>query len=93
MAFNGTKKVDSIPASIHPKDKSVRPQIVRLNENKSFYKLIKEFKKITGCGVVLNTSFNLHGLPLVSNLNDALFVLENSKLKYLVTEKHIILKK
>ena len=52
-----------------------------------------DFSKITNCGALLNTSFNLHGSPIVENLEDALKVLNNSGLDGLLTKNYIILKK
>tara|TARA_B100001123_G_C15342362_1_gene1035547 strand:- start:6957 stop:8768 length:1812 start_codon:yes stop_codon:yes gene_type:complete len=67
IAFDTTKKGQShLKAAIHPEDLTVRPQMVRHKINPSYYNLIKEFKKITGIGAVLNTSLNLHEKPIVS---------------------------
>ena len=55
------KNINKIPAAVHPFDKTCRPQFVSKITNPKYYNLIKEFKKITGLGVLLNTSFNLHG--------------------------------
>jgi carbamoyltransferase len=48
--------------------------------NPEYYNLIKEFENLTGIGAVLNTSLNLHGLPIVCSPKDAIEVMENSKL-------------
>jgi carbamoyltransferase len=75
-------KVNEIPCITHVDD-TCRVQTVSENQNKHYYELIKEFKKITGVPVLFNTSFNLAGEPLVETLDDALHTLYNSKLKYL----------
>ena len=54
--------------------------------------LIQEFHKRTGRGVVLNTSFNLHGYPIVGTPEDALFVLENSGLRNLALGNYLVRK-
>ena len=56
---------DKIPAVVHPIDKTARIQIVTENSNSKFYKLINEFNKATNIPVLLNTSFNVHGEPIV----------------------------
>lgn len=80
-------------AAIHPYDFTVRPQIVEKSRNESYYRLIKEFEKITGVGAVLNTSFNLHGFPIVLGPKEAIYVFENSGLEYLVLENYLICKR
>jgi carbamoyltransferase len=75
-------KLSQIPAITHVDD-TCRVQTVSESQNKNYYDLISEFKKITGVPVVFNTSFNLAGEPLVENLQDALDTLYNSELKYL----------
>ena len=61
-------------------DKSIRPQILH-NENPRYEKLIKRVKKETGQGIVLNTSFNIHGEPIVNSPKDAINTMLNSKAK------------
>ena len=53
------------------------------NRNPKLYKIIKSFEKITGIGGLLNTSFNLHGEPIVNSPDDALHTLANSDLDML----------
>jgi carbamoyltransferase len=68
-----------IIAGMHPFDKTVRPQVV--NElNPGYRDIIRAFKKRTGVGAVLNTSFNLHGYPIVGSPEVALDTLDNSDL-------------
>ena len=80
------KDYERIRSGTHPYDRSVRPQVVTREMNPEYYDLINEFSKLTGTGALLNTSLNLHGLPLVSDPYQALYVLENSGLRYLVIE-------
>jgi len=72
---------DSIPGVTHV-DGSCRIQTVS-KDISHFYNLLKEFKKITGCSVLLNTSFNLAGFPLVETPEDAVNVFKNSLIDYL----------
>ncbi|MCC6906232.1 MAG: hypothetical protein IT326_10345 [Anaerolineae bacterium] len=59
-----------IPAAIHI-DNTARPQTVRREQNAPYYEVIEAFYKLTGVPVVLNTSFNRHGLPIVNSPDDA----------------------
>lgn len=88
--FLGRSKLN---AAAHPFDKTVRPQIVRKETNLDYYKLIKEFKKITGLSALLNTSFNLHGEPIVYSPKDAIKTFKKSGLEYLNIDNYLITKK
>jgi carbamoyltransferase len=79
-------------AGLHPEDLTVRPQIVRKEQNPEYHNLLNEFYKITGIGGVLNTSLNLHGYPIVNTPEDLLKVLNNSDLKYVYVKDHLVRK-
>jgi len=63
-------KRSDIPAVTHV-DYSARIQTVDIKTNPKYYKLLQSFKKITGCPILINTSFNVRGEPIVCNVNDA----------------------
>ena len=63
-------KRSEIPAVTHV-DYSARVQSVHKETNSKYYKLISEFKKKTGCPVIINTSFNVRGEPIVNTPEDA----------------------
>tara|TARA_B100001093_G_scaffold149541_1_gene142281 strand:- start:13559 stop:15361 length:1803 start_codon:yes stop_codon:yes gene_type:complete len=84
---------EHIPAGLHPFDRTARPQIVYKNENPSYYSLIKEFEKITGIGALMNTSFNIHGEPIVGTPDDAISTFKRCGLHHLYIGKHLISKK
>ncbi len=93
LAFDTTELAQSeIGAAIHPRDKTARIQIVDKLMNLEYWNLINEFYKISGSPCILNTSFNLHGYPLVYSIEDAIFVFKNSGLNYLVIEDFILQK-
>jgi len=75
-------KIEQIPCITHV-DNTCRVQTVTKDQNSHFYELIEEFYKITGVPILLNTSFNLAGWPLVENFEDALDTLRASNVKYL----------
>lgn len=88
-AFDTKKKADKIIAGIHPFDRTCRPQTVS-DDNPGFRKIILEFKKLTGISGILNTSFNLHGYPIVGTPQAAISTFENSGLDILAIGNWII---
>lgn len=93
LAFSTNKNNKSkIIASIHPADQTTRPQMLRKQDNKEYYQIIKEFKKLTGIGVLLNTSYNLHGEAIVENPNQAYNTFLRSGLDILVMGKFAIIR-
>ena len=88
------KNLKNIRSATHPYDKSVRPQILEKSFNKFFYSIINNFYKKTKIPAVLNTSLNLHGLPICSNIDDIKNTFVKSDLKYLyINDKYLITKK
>ncbi len=82
---------DNIPAVTHV-DSSARIQTVSCKDNPLYYQLLKSFHSLTGCPVVLNTSFNVMGEPIVCSPKDAINTFLHSGLDYLVIGKFIIKK-
>ena len=80
-----------IPAVIHH-DNSARPQLVKKNINKKYHKLIEEFGKITNEYVLLNTSFNIKGEPIVCNPREAIKCFYDTGLDILVIDNFLIRK-
>jgi carbamoyltransferase len=65
------EKQDKIPAVVHV-DGTSRPQTVRRETNPRYYDLIKSFGNITGENVILNTSFNVKGEPIICHPREAI---------------------
>ncbi len=84
-------KRSSIPAVTHV-DYSARIQTVHKDTNLKYYNLIKEFKKITNCPVIVNTSFNVRGEPIVCSIEDAFNCFMGTNLDLLVIEDFILFK-
>jgi carbamoyltransferase len=76
-------KRSEIPAVTHV-DYSARIQTVTQKNNKPYYDLISKFKEITGCPVIVNTSFNVRGEPIVNTPTDAFNCFMGTELDYLV---------
>jgi carbamoyltransferase len=81
-----------LAAGAHPKDRTIRPQVVRKTANPNYHAVIDSFERRTGRGGILNTSFNLHGEPIVMTSADAVRVLAKSGLRHLALNDHIISK-
>lgn len=84
MAFDSRPDArHKYPAGQHPYDFSARPQEVNETWNPDYYRLIKYYEEFTGEAIILNTSFNLHGYPVVYRPTEALEVFDRSGLNYL----------
>lgn len=82
---------DKIPGVVH-KNNSCRVQTVTPDWNKEFYDLLQGFKKITGVSVLLNTSFNRKGMPIVETPMDAISFFYECELDAIVMGNYIICK-
>ena len=78
-----------IPAVVHV-DGTLRPQVVRDAANPTYAELIRAFKRRTGVGVLLNTSFNRHGHAIVGSPDDALMHLVNGWVDGLSIGQHYV---
>lgn len=81
----------SIPAVTHV-DYSARIQSVNKDTNPKYYQLIKAFERRTGCGVVINTSFNVRGEPIVCTPEDAYLCFMRTEMDYLVMGDYVLAK-
>jgi carbamoyltransferase len=85
MTFDATPLArEHFPAAVHPRDFTMRPQVVTRDWNPQYHAIISAFYRRTGIGGVLNTSFNLHGEPNVSTPEDAIRTVCNSGLEHVV---------
>lgn len=80
-----------IPAVTHV-DYSARIQTVNRLDNDDYYNLIAAFEKLTGCGVVVNTSFNIRGEPIVCSPQDAYLCFMRTEIDVLIMENILLLK-
>ena len=84
---------EKIVAGTHPYDKSVRPQMVSQEHFPEWHSLLSSFKSLTGVPALLNTSFNLHGQPIVNDINDAIKTFSLSGLDHLLIQDKVLLSK
>lgn len=91
MMFTYQVKSESLPAITHV-DNSARVQTVSPKDNPRYHVLLESFKELTGCPVVLNTSFNIMGEPIVCTPQDAINTFKKSGLDYLIISNFIVKK-
>jgi carbamoyltransferase len=84
-------KRSQIPAITHV-DYSARVQTVHEKSNPRFYALLQRFKARTGCAVLVNTSFNVRGEPIVCTPEDAYRCFMRTEMDYLVVENYLLSK-
>lgn len=77
------------PASVHI-DGTARPQLVDEGANKSFYRILQEYQKLTGIPALINTSFNMHEEPIVCSPDDAIRAFQLGHLDVLAIENYLV---
>ncbi|WP_018991846.1 carbamoyltransferase family protein [Aromatoleum toluclasticum] len=80
-----------VPEVVH-EDGTSRAQVLKREYNPRYYDLMKELEKLTGNGVVLNTSLNRRGEPMICSPTDALNMFFGSDLQYLIMEDVLVVK-
>ena len=84
-------KRSSIPAVTHV-DYTARIQTVHKETNPKYHKLLKRFKEVTGCPILVNTSFNVRGEPIVCSIEDSFKCFMGTNLDILVCENFVLFK-
>jgi carbamoyltransferase len=92
LSFDTTDRRGDLQAAIHASDFTARPEVVYEDWNPSFHRVLKQYEARTGRGGLLNTSFNLHGFPIVNSPEDAVDVLERSGLQHLALGPYLVTK-
>ena len=75
---------EHLPAGLHPFDRTARPQVVHQKDNPKYHALIKAFEDLTGVGASMNTSFNIHGEPIVGTPDQAIDTFQRCGLHHLL---------
>ena len=93
IAFESTQKgAEELIAGSHPSDATIRPQMVISEMNEEYHSIINHFESLTGVGGILNTSFNLHGYPIVNSVSDAYNVFKKTDIDILLFKDSLISK-
>jgi carbamoyltransferase len=93
FTFDTTERRSEMIACLQRADKTARAQVVSRDINPGFHELISRFKAVTGRGVVMNTSFNIHGHPIVLGSMDAVGILAETNLDFVLIEDTLVTKK
>jgi len=92
-AFRMKKEfIKSLPSAVHI-DGTARVQFVSKDDNQNYYHLLKEVKKITGFGVLINTSFNKHGRTIVETPQDAIDDFIDTDLNFMMIGSYLVTRK
>ncbi len=91
--FDTTEKSSDMMGATHPYDGTARAQVVNKSINPEYHDILTRFAKKKDKGVILNTSFNLHGFPIVMGACDALYVATHSDIRYLMLPDCLAVKK
>jgi len=90
MCYNVKEEwLDRIPAVINTYDGTARPQVVNKIRHKHFHKILTSYYEKTGIPVLMNTSFNGHGEPIINSPQEALNHLVNETIDYLIINNKI----
>lgn len=92
MTFDTTENRHEMMAAVHQADLTCRAQLLREGDNPELEEILKAFERKTDRCVLLNTSFNLHGFPIVNTPEEAIHVLVHSELRYLQVGHYLISK-
>ena len=90
IAYQAKKGISEILPSVVHVDNSVRPQTVEKDTNPRYWEMLKELKSLTSHPVVMNTSFNLRGQPMIANPRDAIACFFSNGLDVLVLNNYWI---
>lgn len=82
----------SLLPSITHEDGTARLQTITIDQHKLFYDILTELNKRNLISVIMNTSFNIRGKPILSSIDDAFYVLENTQLDFLIVENFLFVK-
>jgi carbamoyltransferase len=92
-AYRTKKSQHSLLQGVIGVDGSCRPQILSDDGTDSFTRLLNKVKSKTGLGVLLNTSLNIHGEPIVYSVQDALRTFESTEVNYLIINDYLVTKR
>ncbi len=77
------------PAVVHI-DGTARPQLIKEEDNSGYYKILKEYYMITGIPSIINTSFNMHGEPIVCSPQEAIKTFQEAGIDYLAIGRFLV---
>ena len=91
ITFDCTDQMaDQSPAVVHV-DGTARPQLIRREDNPSYYRILEEYRAITGIPSLINTSFNIHEEPIVNTPSEAIKAFRSSELDALILGDRLVI--
>jgi carbamoyltransferase len=91
IGYETTEKGElDLRGGLHPSDKTARPQILERQANPEYYDILDEFERLTGVGGTINTSFNMHGEPIVHTAEDAIHTFARTGLDAVVINNTMV---
>jgi len=90
ITFGCTDEMADLCPGVTHVDMTARPQLVRKEDNPSYYRIIKEYERLTGIPAIVNTSFNVHDEPIVCSPEDALNGFLDGDLDYLAISNFLV---
>jgi len=90
ITFDCTEQMKAqSPAVVHV-DGTARPQLIKKEDNSSYYQILKEYKELTGIPSLINTSFNMHEEPIVNTPEEAIRAFKSSGLDALILDDRLL---
>ena len=93
IAFSSTDNINKFKAASHSYDQTIRAQILSKEQNPWYHELIMRFFEKTKIPILLNTSLNIHGKPIVNDEIKALDLFENTSIKHMIIGNTLLSKK
>lgn len=93
MTFDTRENFRELIAAVHNADLTCRAQLLNAEQNPEMHAILSRFRAETGSAVILNTSFNLHGFPIVRTASEALDVMRRSGLRHLQVGDYLVSKR
>src|SRR5690606_6146938 len=90
VTFDCTPEMRSRAPAVCHVDGTARPQLIRESDNPSYYRILAEYKRITGISSLINTSFNIHEEPIVNTAKEALRAFADSRLDALLLDDKLL---
>ncbi len=90
VTFDVKKHWQKKISAVNHVDNTARPQVVDAEQNPSYYKVLKEYKKLTGLPLFVNTSFNAHEEPIICSPTDAIRSWKRKNIDVLVVGKYVV---
>ena len=89
ITYDTAKKYHSQLQAVVHVDGTARPQVIKRETNMYYYDILNEFYKLSGCAALVNTSFNAHEEPILSNPQTAISALKNNRIDILIMDDYI----